>query len=235
MNAWKNQLREARDLTEKTILEMRRLIAALSPAVLEQLGLAAALRQLAARFRSLHPCRVRLKLSNLADLPQQTGTITYRLVQECFNNIGKHAGASEINVAVGVSGDRMRLRIEDNGSGFQAAEALTRGDSFGLSGMRERVALLDGKFQIQSSMQGPKTGTKISIELPISKSEPASRTEAGRRLLHPGRRPPAQFGGQISQAGEPRKVNTNVENANHAGGRSHAVPPRHQDFNLGRG
>ena len=76
----------------------------------------------------------------------------------------------------------------------QAAEALTRRESFGLSGMRERVALLDGEFQIQSSMQGPKTGTKISIELPITKSEPASRTEAGRRLLHPGRRPPAQFG-----------------------------------------
>src|SRR6202023_3495334 len=62
---WIRKLREARDLTERTILEMRRLIAALSPAVLEQLGLGAALRQLVNRFRRLHPIRVRLLLSRL--------------------------------------------------------------------------------------------------------------------------------------------------------------------------
>ena len=62
------KLREARDLTERTILEMRRLIAALSPAVLEQLGLGAALRQLVNRFQRLHPCRVRLQLSKMGAL-----------------------------------------------------------------------------------------------------------------------------------------------------------------------
>ena len=70
---------------------MRRLIAALSPAVLEQLGLGAALRQLINRFQRLHPCRVRLQLAKMGALPQQTEMIAYRLVQECFNNIGKHA------------------------------------------------------------------------------------------------------------------------------------------------
>src|SRR6202011_4763417 len=69
---WIRKLREARDLTEHTILEMRRLIAALSPAVLEQLGLGAALRQLVNRFRRLHPIRVRLLLSRLGRLPQHT-------------------------------------------------------------------------------------------------------------------------------------------------------------------
>ena len=59
---WMATLREARDLTERTILEMRRLIAALSPAVLEQLGLGAALRQLLNRFRRLHPCRMKLQM-----------------------------------------------------------------------------------------------------------------------------------------------------------------------------
>ena len=70
---------------------MRRLIAALSPAVLEQLGLGAALRQLVNRFQRLHPCRVRLQLSKMGSLPQQIEIIAYRLVQECFNNIGKHS------------------------------------------------------------------------------------------------------------------------------------------------
>jgi signal transduction histidine kinase len=89
----KAKLREARDLTERTILEMRRLIAALSPAVLEQLGLGAALRQLVNRFQRLHPCRVRLTaFQDGSALPQQIEIIAYRLVQECFNNIGKHSG-----------------------------------------------------------------------------------------------------------------------------------------------
>src|SRR5262249_58135467 len=68
---WIAKLREARDLTERSILEMRRLIAALSPAVLEQLGLGAALRQLVNRFQRLHPCRVRLQCSKMGALPQQ--------------------------------------------------------------------------------------------------------------------------------------------------------------------
>jgi len=148
---------------------MRRLIAALSPAVLERLGLGAALRQLVARFQRLHACRVRLQLSKLEGLPPQTKTIAHRLMQECFNNIGKHAGASLVNIALSASGDRLRLCVQDNGSGFRKAEALAKRDSFGLSGMRERVALLNGEFQVESRMQGPKKGTKISIELPISR------------------------------------------------------------------
>ena len=166
---WKGQLREARDLTERTIVEMRRLIAALSPAVLEQLGLGAALRQLIARFQRLHPCEVRLHLSRLGALPPQTETIAYRLVQECFNNIGKHADASLVNVALNSSGEWLRLRVEDNGSGFRVKEASAKRDSFGLSGMRERVTLLNGQFDVKSCMEGPRRGTKISIELPISK------------------------------------------------------------------
>ena len=166
---WKEQLREARELTERTILEMRRLIAALSPAILEQLGLGAALRQLVARFQRLHPCRVHLQLSKLGTLPPKTETIAYRLVQECFNNIGKHAGASMVNLALSSTRESLRLCVEDNGAGFRVEEALAKRDSFGLAGMRERVALLNGAFQVQSRMEGSKTGTKIFIELPISK------------------------------------------------------------------
>src|SRR5579863_9907165 len=163
------KLREARDLTERTILEMRRLIAALSPAVLEQLGLGAALRQLVNRFQRLHPCRVRLQLSKMGVLPQQLEIIAYRLVQECFNNIGKHSGATHVNISLTSADGWLKLVVEDNGVGFRVEEALAKRDSFGMSGMRERVALLGGKFYVESRMEGPKTGTKISIELPIAK------------------------------------------------------------------
>ena len=190
----KEKLREARDLTERTILEMRRLIAALSPAVLEQLGLGAALRQLVARFQRLNPIRVKLGLSRLGGLPQQTEVIVYRLVQECFNNIAKHSGAKQVNISATSADGLLKLNVEDDGVGFKIDEAFARRDSFGLSGMRERVTLLGGRFHIRSfptvvtatvrrdtvlgtleaasrnSRRIKKDrGTKISIELPISR------------------------------------------------------------------
>jgi signal transduction histidine kinase len=191
---WISKLREARDLTEHTILEMRRLIAALSPAVLEQLGLGAALRQLVNRFRRLNPIRVKLVLSRMGRLPQHTEIIIYRLVQECFNNIAKHSSASGVNISVSSADGWVRLAVEDNGVGFRVEEALARKDSFGLSGMRERVALLGGRFEIRSRPRSGSSikasdgtgvrngwvdhkkagrGTKILIRLPVAK-EPAS-------------------------------------------------------------
>jgi signal transduction histidine kinase len=196
---WIGKLREARDLTERTILEMRRLIAALSPAVLEQLGLGAALRQLVNRFRRLHPIRVKLLLGRLGRLPQHTEIIVYRLVQECSNNIAKHSAASNVNISVSSADGWVRLAVEDNGVGFKVEEALARKDSFGLSGMRERVALLGGRIEIRSypkngsgngitsgSSIGTNTekrsldrkragrGTKILIRLPVAKQPPES-------------------------------------------------------------
>lgn len=166
---WRAKLCEVRDLTERTILEMRRLISALSPAVLEQLGLGAALRQLVNRFRRLHPLRVRLQLSKMGVLPQQLEIISYRLVQECFNNIGKHSSANHVNISLASADGKLKLAVEDNGVGFNVQEALAKRESFGLSGMRERVALLGGEFHVESRTEGTKRGTKISIELPIAK------------------------------------------------------------------
>jgi signal transduction histidine kinase len=167
---WRAKLSEARDLTERTILEMRRLIAALSPAVLEQLGLGAALRQLVNRFQRLNSsCRVKLHISKMGRLPQQTEVIAYRLVQECFNNIGKHANATLVNISLSTADGILKLTVEDNGVGFDVQEAFQKRESFGMSGMRERVALLGGNFQVDSRTEGPKRGTKISIELPIAK------------------------------------------------------------------
>jgi signal transduction histidine kinase len=174
------RLRETREMAERTILEIRRLIAALSPAVLQQLGLGAALRQLVNRLRSLHPCRVKLHLGRLGSVPHKTEVIVYRLVQECFNNIGKHSAAANVNISVRSADGMIRLNVEDDGIGFNVDEALARRDSFGLSGMRERVALLGGRFEVRSHPSDqPVTspakrrdrGTKISIMLPLRARE----------------------------------------------------------------
>ena len=102
-------------------------------------------------------------------LPQQLEIISYRLVQECFNNIGKHSGATHVNIYLASADGLLKLSVEDNGVGFNVQEALAKRESFGMSGMRERVALLGGKFLAESRTEGSKRGTKISIELPIAK------------------------------------------------------------------
>ena len=167
---WKSRLEGVREVTERTIVETRRLIAALSPAVLDQLGLAPAVRQLLNRLRQMYPCRVNLHLSHLENLPKRTETITYRLVQECCNNIMKHSKASNVNISVVSADGVLRLEVEDDGVGFEVANALRQNATFGLAGMRERVTLLGGSFEIQSraSDRGRRRrGTRITAELPV--------------------------------------------------------------------
>lgn len=163
----KGKLQETRDITERTILEIRRLIAALSPAVLEQLGLGAALRQLVSRFSRVHPARVKLSLSRMGKVPKKTEVIVYRLVQECMNNVGKHSQASHVNISLESADGVLRLNVEDDGVGFEVEEALGRRDSFGLAGLRERVALLGGKFFVEShrKVAGKSGSTKGDIQV----------------------------------------------------------------------
>lgn len=160
----KTGLAGARELVGQSIVEIRRLLADLSPAVLEQLGLAAALRQLVNRLRRLHPTQVRLRIRGLGALPKKTERVAYRLVQECCNNIARHSSAQNVNISLTTADGVLRLCVRDDGVGFSIEEALRKPDSFGLAGLRERVLLLGGKCQIHSR---PGQGTVISLELPV--------------------------------------------------------------------
>jgi signal transduction histidine kinase len=157
-------LAEVRALAEKTIVETRRLISALSPAVLEELGLVAALRQLVARLRRLGGVQVKLRVAQVEDLPRETAGALYRLAQECLNNVSRHSSAAHVIISLASAERKVRLYVEDDGVGFRVEEALARRDSFGLAGMSERVTLLGGKFHVESQ---PGAGTKVLVELPI--------------------------------------------------------------------
>lgn len=183
----RGKLSETRDVTEHTIVEIRRVIAALSPAVLEQLGLPAALRQLVIRFRRVYPGRVRLHLpSRLGLVSREAAIILYRLVQECCHNIAKHSAAANVNISLRSTDQILELSVEDDGAGFDVETALEKRNSFGLAGMMERVALLGGTFKVQSK---PGQGTSIYIELPInSKKVPLLQEAAigwGHQILVP--------------------------------------------------
>ncbi len=167
----RESLAATREVTEGVIVEIRRIISDLSPAVLEQLGLASALKQLARRFRSYSPAKIKLQvtgvmLSGEARLNRETEIVTYRLVQECLNNVAKHSSATTVNIRLRSTDSLVVLSVKDDGVGFDPAVAAKKPNSFGLAGIRERVGLLGGKLTVASR---PGKGTNISIELPIRK------------------------------------------------------------------
>ncbi|HWB84891.1 MAG TPA: sensor histidine kinase [Bryobacteraceae bacterium] len=164
--ALRSRLAEARVTTERTAVELRRIIAALSPTVLERLGLESALRQLAARFRSRHPAQLRLTLGKSRErLPIEIEEVIYRVTQECLQNISKHSQADHVNVLLRIADKNIRLSVSDNGAGFRVETAWKKPMSFGLAGMRERAALLGGSLTVRSA---PGKGATVTLHLPRS-------------------------------------------------------------------
>ena len=158
--------REAIDQTAEQIERLRGLIAELRPAALDELGLAPAIRGLAERTSAVQalPVDVEIDLDmpdgSAGRLTPELETTIYRLVQEALHNIGKHARAEHASVRLSHQDGKARIEVRDDGVGFEPARA---GEGFGLTGMRERVALLGGTLEVHSS---PGEGTAIRIVLP---------------------------------------------------------------------
>jgi signal transduction histidine kinase len=143
------------------------LIRHLRPPALDELGLIAALEACVARWRASYPAlAVQLSTGGQLDgLGETLNLALYRMVQEGLTNCVRHAGAGHcyVDLTRGPgSGGRILLEIRDDGRGFDPRT--TRSGS-GLAGMRERVELLLGKFELLS---GPGQGTTLRIELPTS-------------------------------------------------------------------
>jgi len=174
------KLAEARGVAERVIAEVRRMVAALSPSAVEELGLPAAIRHLSGRFRKVSSIELRLKLAPYsASLPRETQTTIYRIVQECYQNIAKHSKASHVNLLLRSTDKQLELRIDDDGVGFDVESAVAQPHSFGLKGMRERVALLGGRLEIRSS---PGNGAAIHVRIPIP--SPQSSRSSGNECDH---------------------------------------------------
>lgn len=170
----REKLAEVRTITEKTILDIRRLISDLSPAILEQLGLAAALRQMVNRLRRSHSARIRLKIGKLFNISKNLELITYRLIQESCNDILKHSLAKNVNICLTSAEGVLRLHVEDYAAGLKSPKETAEKQPFRLPGIRERVALLGGKFDLQesvisnrSNLRSKKYGIRLEIELPV--------------------------------------------------------------------
>jgi signal transduction histidine kinase len=163
------EIDELTDLVQGNIRDIRRLIYDLHPAVLEELGLAAALREYVERYTRETGRPVNLLVPESGPrLPHSVEIVLFRAIQEALMNIYRHAGPTR-QVGVTLRWDRQQVWacIEDDGQGFSVEDALKearQGGHLGLWSMRERVEAEGGQLQLESC---PGAGTSIKISLPL--------------------------------------------------------------------
>jgi signal transduction histidine kinase len=157
-------LAQMRELVGSALDDLRRLTTELRPPALDDFGLEAALERLARITGERTGLNVQLNVSAPAgSLQPNQETAIYRIVQEALTNVVKHAAARSVSILVTRVDSSVRTVIEDDGNGF--AVAGVREGALGLVGMRERVLLLGGRFEVDSS---PGAGTTLLVELPVS-------------------------------------------------------------------
>jgi signal transduction histidine kinase len=156
-------LEELRGAVVAALQDVRRHAVELRPRALDDFGLVAALERLTSGLAEQTGLAIELE-SRLPDerLPEEIETVLYRVVQEALNNVVKHAEARHVSVVLGHKDASVTAVIEDDGRGFSPAEGSDRG--VGLLGMRERIALVDGRLTVEST-QG--TGTTLVVEVPL--------------------------------------------------------------------
>jgi signal transduction histidine kinase len=160
------RLDEALQLITDLISRVRSLSLELRPQMLDDLGLLVALDWLFKRYTQQTNIRVDFRHSALAGrLPAMLETAFFRIAQEALTNVARHAHVKEVAVRLWADAERAGLQIEDQGAGMDADAALAARNSTGLSGMRERAALLGGEFTLESK---PGHGTRLTVELPLN-------------------------------------------------------------------
>jgi signal transduction histidine kinase len=159
------KIRETLDVVDRTIEGIRRIIGRLSPLVLQELGLIAAVRKEAKDLAKSSGVKARVTVSpEFGRLPAIVETAVYRVVQEALHNVAQHAAASTVNIEMTRDGDSVHLLVEDDGVGM-AAKAKASRQTFGLAGMYERIGNIGGKMKVISARG---KGTRIEVNAPIS-------------------------------------------------------------------
>jgi len=159
-------LAELRQTERDTVSELRRIIGALRPIYLEDLGFVPALEMLVRQSADLTTAELRIETGDrVRRLSPEVELAAYRVAQEALRNAVEHAQATHITLRVQCRDDRLHLTVIDDGVGFvlpDQPQALTREGHFGLLGMQERVTQLGGTFHIDTT---PGQGTRVEVSL----------------------------------------------------------------------
>lgn len=162
------RLQELRQLTEGVMDRLRQLTSRLRPAVLDELGLVAALVSYTDEISAHTPFTVEVKVKGeRRRLPTELETTLYRIAQAAITNVAKHAQATSVVVHLEFGTQTVTLSITDNGRGMNVAaaqQATIRGQGWGLAGIGERIQLVGGTLTLDSA---PGQGTTVRVSVPV--------------------------------------------------------------------
>ena len=170
--AGRTRIRTLRQRMEEIGKSLHRIARELRPASIDELGLNSALANYVAEWSQQFGIAADFHRGDidLDTLTDEKRTAIYRIVQEALTNVAKHArGATSVSVLVGRSGSTLQLTIEDDGGGYDATASSGAGGQsgrrgLGVAGMRERLALIGGELEIESS---PGVGTAVFARIPL--------------------------------------------------------------------
>jgi len=158
-------------LTSEALESVRRLALELRPPALDDLGLVAALGDLAQRFSEAMKIPIGYEYRGpRGRLPSEIELVLYRVAQEALTNTAKHGAAGHVWLDLDRGADDVTLSIRDDGVGFDPGNIISsdgRGLGLGIFGMEERVALVNGRFRVWSS---PGKGVEIFSFVPVAQS-----------------------------------------------------------------
>ena len=158
----RRRLEDCVGLVNDAIANVREISQLLHPTLLDDFGLAAAVRWLAERFRERTGIEARYESDFEGRLPEETETHLFRICQEALTNVARHSGASEVRIRLLSDDGKVRLLIEDNGRGLPGGLAAET-PGMGLIGMRARARSAGGELEIRS---WPGKGLSLEVEVP---------------------------------------------------------------------
>ena len=166
------QIDEIRELVKQTIQDTRSLTFELSPPVLYELGLVAAIDWLAEQFQLKHNLKCTVETDKKSkDLSQDIEIVLFRSVRELLVNIVKHAQAKKVKITIRVNKKNLRIRVTDDGIGFSPETKATRAykdQQFGLFNITERIRHLGGRLEVDSQRG---KGTMVTLVAPLKSSD----------------------------------------------------------------
>ena len=180
LSRWADKMpAEARDLLASTAelasrcgADLRTMAYLLHPPLIEELGLAGAVRDYADGFAERSGIRVDLELPKDLDVPKDVELTLFRVMQECLTNIHLHAESPSASIVFALVDDAVVLEVSDRGRGMAGpAEPAPREGvqlGVGIAGMRERVVQLGGRFDLASSEQGTRVTARLPLSGPVS-------------------------------------------------------------------
>ncbi len=162
-NEQKLMMKNALEIIDDSVKEVRSVSHSMMPNALLKSGLAAAVREFLNRISSADKLKIELEIHGLNERLESTmETILFRVLQEIVNNIIKHSQATKVNIQIIRHDQELTLMVEDNGIGFDISKI--KSDGIGLKNIQSRIEFLNGTVDFDSQ---PQKGTTVIIEVPL--------------------------------------------------------------------